>query len=688
MPRRILARSGQASIALGVYSDKAATSGEASAGGPRGECKRDATMTAIAGLWRLDGRPDAADGCERMLGALRMYGADATAAWNDGDVALGRCLKRVLPEDRFDRQPLSGESGAVLVADARVDNREELARALGVDAERLRELSDADLMLRAFERWDTDAFDRIYGEFACAIWNSAQRRLVLAKDGVGMRPLYYHRGDRLFAFASMAKGLHALPETPYAPDEDKVAEFLALTPDWGAETMFKGVEKVEGGTFVVVRPDGALEAHRHWAPSRRTVRLSSPDAYAEALREQLDQAVASCLRGARDVAAHLSAGYDSSSVAATAARLLAPQGGRVTAFTAVPREGYVDTAKRPRLIDEGPLAAATAAMHPNMEHVLIRTAGRSPLQGLDRNFFLYERPVLNICNQVWGDAINDAVRGRGLSVLLTGSMGNMTISYNGAELLPELISQGRLSRWLREASGLHRRADVRWVSVMARTLGPWFPVWLWKLARRVNGASDLDMSSHSLIRPARVDALDLRARAKARNLDLAYRPWKDGHVARMWAIRRGDRGALQKGVLAGWGIDMRDPTAARRLVEFCLSVPTGEFMRDGVPRAIARRALADRLPAAVLDAPLKGYQAADWHEGLTAARDEIAAEVERLAACAPASSALATERMRQLVRDWPQSGWDRHEVMEPYRLALLRGISAGHFLRRAAGSNT
>jgi asparagine synthase (glutamine-hydrolysing) len=156
----------------------------------------------------------------------------------------------------------------------------------------------------------------------------------------------------------------------------------------------------------------------------------------------------------------------------------------------------------------------------------------------------------------------------------------------------------------------------------------------------------------------------------------------------MWGIRRGDRGALQKGTLAGWGIDLRDPTADRRLVEFCLSVPTEEFMRDGLPRALARRALADRLPAAVLDAPLKGYQAADWHEGLTAAQGDLAAEIERLAACAPASAALATDRMREMLRDWPQSGWDHHEVIEPYRLALLRGISAGHFLRKAAGSNT
>ena len=643
-------------------------------------------MTAIAGVWRLDGRPTASDECARMLGPLKMYGPDAMDAWSDREIALGRCLKRFTPEDDLDRQPLVGASGVVLVADARIDNRDELARNLGLQARRLAETSDAELLLRAYERWEADAFDRIFGNFACAIWEPAHRRLVLAKDALGMRPLYYHRGPGFVAFASMPKGLHALPEVPYEPDEDRVVAFLMLTPEEGGQTFFKGVEKVEHGSFVTVT-QARVESRRHWRPRRESLRLGSPDAYAEALRAQLDQAVASSLRGEREVAAHLSAGYDSASVAATAARLLAPVGGRVHAFTSVPREGYVHVGRRPRLVDEGPLAAATARLYPNIEHTLVRTAGRSPLRALDRNFLLYERPVINLCNEVWGDAINDAARDRGLRVLLTGGMGNLTLSYTGDELLPELIRQGRLVRWLHEARGLHASQQVRWVSVLARSLGPWFPAWLWKLARRINGASGNNLFSYTMLRPSRVEALRLRERAKARRQDLAYRPWKDGFEGRMWMIDRGDRGSWQKGMIAGWGLDVRDPTADRRLVEFCLSVPTEQFMRDGVPRALARRALADRLPAEVLNAPLKGYQAADWHEGLSAARDEVAAEVERLAACAPASVALATERMQQLVRDWPQSDWNDHEVVEPYRLALLRGISAGHFLRRAVGSN-
>jgi asparagine synthase (glutamine-hydrolysing) len=89
----------------------------------------------------------------------------------------------------------------------------------------------------------------------------------------------------------------------------------------------------------------------------------------------------------------------------------------------------------------------------------------------------------------------------------------------------------------------------------------------------------------------------------------------------------------------------------------------------------------------VLNEKKKGYQAADWHEALTAARPEIAAELERLAACAPAAQTLDLERMKNLVENWPDSGWERDEVIEPYRFALLRGISVGHFLRKASGGN-
>src|SRR5690606_34827797 len=96
-------------------------------------------------------------------------------------------------------------------------------------------------------------------------------------------------------------------------------------------------------------------------------------------------------------------------------------------------------------------------------------------------------------------------------------------------------------------------------------------------------------------------SLDLVRRARARGHDPGFRPHRDGWRMRMMALSLTDIGAWNKGMLAGWGIDQRDPTADRRLIEFCLSVPPREYLRGGRTRSLARRALADRLPAELLD---------------------------------------------------------------------------------------
>jgi asparagine synthase (glutamine-hydrolysing) len=323
---------------------------------------------------------------------------------------------------------------------------------------------------------------------------------------------------------------------------------------------------------------------------------------------------------------------------------------------AVPRQGYDGPDPRNRFGNEGPLAAATAAMYPNIEHVLVRSNDRSPLDGLDRNFFLYERPVLNLCNAVWGQAINRAARERNLTVMLTGQMGNMTVSYNGLELLPELLRAGRFIKLWRETARLVANTGTRWRGALVKTFGPFMPVWLWQWLNDAFLGHRWEILNYTAIRADRLTELDLPARARERSLDFSYRPWKDGFAMRLWVLARGDPGNGLKGTLAGWGIDHRDPTADKRLVEYCLSIPTEQYLAGGVPRALAKRALADRLPAAVLNERKKGYQAVDWHEGLTAARADIAAELDRLSACTPAAETLDIDRPKRLVENWPASG--------------------------------
>ena len=645
-------------------------------------------MTAIAGLWHIDGHAGAAEGCARMLAALQIYGPHAVAQWAGGEFAMGRRLFPLLPEDAFDRQPLIGAGGRlVLVADVRLDNRTELARALEIEAAQATQSSDAALLLAAVERWDEKCLDRIVGDYAFAIWEPLSRRLRLARDPLGERPLHYHASKALLAFATMPKGIHALPEVPIEADEDWIADFLALLPPHGSGTCFRGVERVEPGHIVTISA-GRVATRRFWDPRPRRLGYRGHEDYVDGLRELLDEAVACRLRGVRDVGAHLSGGLDSSAVATTAARLLAPSGGRVIAFTGLPREGYTGPSPPGRILDEREQAAATAAMYANIEHVIVRNPASSPLECLDRNLLLFDQPSLALSNTGLFQAISDAARARKLSVVLTGAYGNRGFSYGGATALPELLKRGSIVRWWRTAHALVRRSGWSWRHAAAQSLGPWFPAraWLWLL--RTRRGQFCAISDYCAISADRLAEIDLCARARERRWDLALRPASDGHLERLLWLGEADAGCYGKGTLAGWQIDERNPLADRRLLEYCLAVPTEEFVAGGMPRALARLALADRAPRVVTETLGRGLQSADWHVGLTAARPQLASELDRLETYPPISKLLDLGRLRRLVENWPSGGWERGDVVAHYRTALMCSIAAGHFLRRTAGGNS
>lgn len=638
-------------------------------------------MTALAGLWsRRDEATEAAVG--GMLDAQAIYGPEPAARRTLGATTLGRRLFPLLPEDQFDRGPVAGGDGTLLLAaDARVDNRDELAERLGLTG--LSRLPEPALLMAVIERWGVEGLGHVVGAFAVVLWDGRRRSLSLARDPLGERPLYYHRGDGFVAVASMPKGLHALAEIPYAASATAAFDFLALLPDDGS--FFAGIERVRPGHALTLSADGATET-RLWAPAQGRLRLT-PDDYAQGLREQLDRAVACRLRRLDGgVGAHLSGGLDSSSIAATAATALAPE--PLHAFTAVP--GTATAARRGAIADEGPLAAGVARMHPTIAHVLVQGQGASPLPLLDRHFDLYQRPVMNPCNAVWNEAINDAARARGVRVLLTGGMGNFTISHDGTPYLPELLRGGRLVALARLARQLRARG---WSAkqLAATTLGPFLPPRLWSWAsERFSRSWALD--SYSALRADAALTHDLSGRAAASGTDLSYRPWADGRAMRLWGLERVDMGPYNKGTLGGWGLDLRDPTADRRLIEWALRVPEEQYIRGGEPRALARAAFADRLPADLLAETRRGQQGTDWHVGTGAVLPGLSEEIDSVSRCPDADALVDAARLRALVDDWPTLApddprWNEPGIADRYRAMLLRGVATGHFLRRVARTN-
>ena len=643
-------------------------------------------MTALAGVWYPEGQ-GAGDACRLVNSAQAIYGPDGEGFWDGGDIALGLRRFDCLDEDRFDTPPLASSCGRyLLVADVRLDDRMGLSERLGLDPVQAANSSDTRLLLAGWERWQTDLFDHVYGDYAFAVWDDRDRQLILARDALGAKPLHYYRRPGMIAFASMARGLHALPEVPIGPNPARVSELLALLPERGPETYFRDIYRVEPGHYVQLNATGQT-VRRHWNPDRSMPVPETFEAQVERLRQLLDRAVESRLRGAgRRIGSHLSAGLDSSAVAATAARLMAGKGGQVIAFTAAPRAGFVLPGNPGQVEDEADLAAATAALYPNMDHVVLRNDGRDLTAGLDRSFHLFERPVLNICNGRWADHIHDEARRLGLNVLLVGAMGNMSLSYDGKTLPGELLRRGDLIGFLRQGHALSRQKRMNWKGYLAQALGPWMPQILWQIINRIRGRISR-LGDYSALEESAFVAHDLEARARETGHDLDYRSEADAFAQRLRILGRADGGNYSKGVIGGWGLDVRDPTADRRLVEFCLALPTEAFLHDGLPRRLARLGLADRLPPAVLEERRKGYQAADWFENVETSRDSLLQEVRRLRNVDGVGEVIDLDRMEVLLESLPQEDWTRPSTMRLYRLMVLRGLSAGHFMRKASRTN-
>jgi asparagine synthase (glutamine-hydrolysing) len=246
------------------------------------------------------------------------------------------------------------------------------------------------------------------------------------------------------------------------------------------ETYYRGVKRVPPGHYVLISRDQTV-TRRYWEPPLRQLRLPSDDDYVEAFRERVNHAVRARLRGAGPtVATHLSAGYDSGTVTATAAALLRERDGRVLAYTSAPRVGYRGEVPRGRIADEVPYAALTASRHANIEHVVIRSDGTSQLDLLDEQHGLVQYPLGQLSNNLWWTAINRSARERGATVLLTGQVGNLGMSAGNLSSLADFIREGRLLHWWRESWLLVARGPARWRGVLANSFGPWMPRRVWR----------------------------------------------------------------------------------------------------------------------------------------------------------------------------------------------------------------
>jgi asparagine synthase (glutamine-hydrolysing) len=556
-------------------------------------------MSGIAAIFSRDGRPVDERKVAAMLAAIPYRGPDGMRICAATKVVLGHAKLTVTAEEEAETQPLvSPRSGCTVVADARLDNRDELLRQLPA---RTPAATDAELILRAYEAWGLTAPEHLLGDFAFVIWDPSARHLVCARDSAGQRSLFYRQDRGTFAAASEVHQLLQDTSIPLAPNDDQIRE--ALVPlnlhrneKDRADTYYAGIHSVLAGQLLVV-DERALQLWRYWQlepPPELRYRNSAE--YADHFRELLFEAVRARLRTSRPLGVMLSGGLDSTSIACAAQELYRAGRSDDSGFAtlSIVYDGLE--------CDERSYIEATQEKYGFTAHLIAPNLSlESPLGDMTG---FRERP--NLATSGFDTVLREASR-LGVRALLTGEIGDSCV--RGSPLVfDSLIKAGRLGsfwRYLRVYRSLSRDP---WRKIMALyVVAPLLPLPIHRqiammYERRVHARVRRHMLPQWMPEPLR-DAL------AARHLELVLAEEggrRTSSEARHWDLL-GLCPPEAMALPAGWPIQLARPFADRRLQEFLLAVPPPEkFEPDPVAfnsyagsKQLIRRGLVGILPEQV-----------------------------------------------------------------------------------------
>ena len=503
-----------------------------------------------------------------------------------GAFAAGAVAFRTTPEDADCVQPVDDRQAQLVgLFDGRIDNRETLTRALGLarpgDAG-----SDAELALRVYRRWREQGLNRLLGPYVLLIYDLRRRELLLARDPLSERGLYYYCDRRLLLAATEPAALLHHPAVSPAPDERRCAAFFANYWPADGSSFFSAVRELPPGHHL--RIAGTTQRLRqHWRlPDAPQLRYRHIEDYAEQFRELLGQAVAARLRSTGPVAISLSGGLDSASIAALAVR----QGVRPQAFSWRFNE-LVDC-------DESVLVTL-ASEFLGLELTTIDADRLWPLAPQPHEPVSLNTPWANSFAPLL-QALYRHIAAAGYRVVLRGD-GADELYLGMRYWLRDLLRCGHWRELIRGSryclADLHNggRAALRRLLPRAgidrRRQTPPAPAWLTELGQALCPPRPL-----SPLLPARPGALDRYFSA----LDL---------------VMTGSYQSARRLALLT-GLERRNPYRDRRLVEFMLRLPAWLLYRHGETKPLARAALRGLLPEALLRSPRVGVLYSLYRRGL------------------------------------------------------------------------
>jgi asparagine synthase (glutamine-hydrolysing) len=574
-------------------------------------------MCGIVGYFRLSGAasPPPADVVERMIGAVRHRGPDGAGAHFDAGVALGHARLSIVDLEGG-AQPLANEDGTVWITfNGEIFNHVELRRELLARGHRFRTHSDTETIVHAYEDRGARCVDALNGDFAFAIFDSARRRLVLARDRMGVRPLYYTVKDGVLAFASEVKALFRFPGVEARLDPVALDQCFTFWFPLAPRTPWAGIHELPPG-HVLVAEGGRIALERYWSldypaadGSDRGPELDrrGEDAIAEELESLLVDATRIRLRADVPVGAYLSGGLDSS--ATTALARLFPGAGLRTFSVAFESAEFDESAYQRQVV------AALRTEHSSVRCTRADIGWRFP-----EVIRATERPVLRTAPAPL-HMLSRHVRASGFKVVVTGEGADEVLGGY------DIFKEAKVRRFWA------RRPDSRWRPLLLARLYPYLegvqkqpqaylraffgaglehtddPLFSHLPRFRLTSRAKAFFSAELRAQLRGYDAMDeLRqtlppgfgawhALSQAQYLETAH--LLPGYIL----SSQGDRVAMANAV------EGRFPFLDHRVVEFAARIPPKLKLKGLREKHILKRAVGKYLPKAVAERPKQPYRA-------------------------------------------------------------------------------
>ena len=575
-------------------------------------------MCGIAGIVKWDGRPVAEDDVRAMCQAMVHRGPDEEGVYLGAGVGLG--MRRLSIIDlEGGQQPISNEDGSIwVVFNGEIYNHRELRRQLTRGGHTFRTASDTETIVHLYEDLGPRAVERLRGMFAFALWDAPRRQLLLARDRLGIKPLYYADIDDGVVFASELKPILQRPDIGRDLNWEAVGHLFTFLATPSSSSIVKGVRKLEPARIATATDGRAVRVERYWDVEFEPDEHSSEDELVERLRELIVESVRLHQISDVPIGAFLSGGLDSSAVVATMAQLTSS---RVKTFSiGFDEKNYseLDHARR------------VAAQFGTDHHELIL---RPDVVQIAEDLAWY-------LDEPFGDTsaiptyMVSKLASEHVTVVLTGDGGDELFAGYDKYVTEQRERQyDRVPAPIRQALGAvgrvmpERVPGRRFLSHLALD-GP----------RRYLDASTL----------FRTDELRKLFRHEAFRKIAAHDPWTHalmelGRVGSDWvaALQYCDlQTYLPLDILTkvdrmtmAHSIEARPPLLDHRVVEFAATVPARYRLRDGTTKYLLKRAMRGILPDGIIDRPKKGFAVplARWFRGKLAgfARDLLLSDACR-----------------------------------------------------------